>query len=100
MPEMKLSVPHTLGRAGAAERLQKFSDRIREKYKDHVKDFEEEWGDNWLRFGFKTLGAKIQGKLDVEEEAVNFNGELPFAAMMFKGRIEKEIRESLERVLA
>lgn len=100
MPAMKLSVEHALGQQVAAERLKLFSEKIKKKYEGQVKDFYETWHETGLEFGFTTLGATIKGKLQVEEDKVDFDGELPFAAMLFKGRIETEIRDSLTAALA
>ena len=36
----------------------------------------------------------------VEDERVVVNGDLPFAAMMFKGKIEQALREQMTKVLA
>ena len=47
-----------------------------------------------------TFGMKFKGLLTVEDDAVQIDGDLPFAAMMFKGRIESEVRDSLEKLLA
>ncbi|MBI3837770.1 MAG: polyhydroxyalkanoic acid system family protein [Planctomycetia bacterium] len=42
----------------------------------------------------------IKGELTVDPNEVKINGVLPFAAMMFKGKIEQTVREELEKVLA
>jgi hypothetical protein len=36
----------------------------------------------------------------VEPNEVKLHGVLPFAAMMFKGKIEQTVREELEKLLA
>ena len=100
MPSFTMSVSHQLGAAEAVERIQRFSTKLKARYDGQYKDLEEDWADNALKFALSTFGMKIKGVMKVEEDAVNFNGDLPFAAMMFKGRIEKEVREALEKVLA
>jgi hypothetical protein len=37
--------------------------------------------------------------MTVEPNEVKINGALPFAAMMFKGKIEQSVREELEKAL-
>ena len=99
MPKFEVSVPHSLGKEGALARLQGFSEKLREKHADKIKDLEQEWDGDRLRFGFKTLGVAIGGELQVEESAVRVAGDLPFSAAMFKGQIVGAIREQLERLI-
>ncbi len=54
---------------------------------------------NALQFGFRRAGFKVSGTLDVLESAVNVPGPLPLAAALFRGQIERTIREELERLL-
>ena len=100
MPKTALTVPHGLGQDAAIERLKNFIPRIKHAFADKVSDLEESWEANVLSFSFKTFGMSIKGKMAVEEEKVDFNGELPFAAMMFKGKIEDSIRTELDKLLA
>lgn len=100
MPKMNLAIPHTLGQARAAERLRGFVTRVKERHGDRVKDLEEEWSDNCLKFGFTTYGFRLRGTVTVEESQVRLDGELPFAASMFKGKIEQEIRDTMQKVLS
>jgi hypothetical protein len=60
---------------------------------------EETWTDNRLDFAFKTYGFHIKGRMVVEPAEVQFEGQLPFAAMMFKGKIEQTLRDEITRVL-
>ena len=53
-----------------------------------------------LKYALTTFGIKITGKITLQEDKVQLEGELPFAAMMFKGKIEQGIREQLGALLA
>lgn len=99
MPKLSLSVPHTLSQQEATARLKGFLERIRSRYADQVSDLQENWGENSGTFGFKTYGFNIKGSLAVEPSEVRVEGDLPFAAMMFKGKVEQTLRENLERLL-
>lgn len=100
MPSLTMSVAHELGADEAVKRIQGFATKLKEQYDGQYKDLEENWIENVLQIGLSTFGMKIKGEMQVEENAVNVNGELPFAAMMFKGKIEQEVRGALEKVLA
>ena len=101
MPSFGAEVRHDLGEEQAKARLKGFSDALRAKYQDQVKNLEETWNeDGSLSFSFKTMGLKIGGAIHIGEDKVKLDGTLPFAAVAFKGKIEQEIRAQLERVLS
>jgi hypothetical protein len=99
MPTLSINVPHSLGQPEAVTRLKSFLDRVKQRYQDKVSDLQETWQDNRLNYGFTTYGFNIKGDLTIEPSDVRVVGNLPFAAMMFKGQIEKTIRDELARVL-
>lgn len=99
MPKFNLEIPHQLSVDEAKDRLTRFTEMISSKFQDSVEDLEQSWSGDSLSFGFKTFGFKIQGEIEVLENKLVLNGDLPFAAMMFKGKIESEIRQQLERIM-
>ena len=99
MPKISINVPHELGQDEAARRLSGLMDAIRNKYKDQIKDLEETMDGHSGTFSFKTMGLKVTGAVEVGETEAAIDCDLPFAAMMFKGKIEGEIRKQVERLL-
>ena len=100
MPSFNVQVPHSLGQDAAKARMESFLETMEKKYKDQISDMDGSWSDNILNFSFSTFGIKIDGKMTVAEDNVQMDGELPFAAMMFKGKIASGIQEALEKALA
>ena len=100
MPAFAIEVAHEVGQEEATERLKGFFQKVREKYQAQITDLEESWDDNQLAFSFKTYGFTIKGTGTVLAENVEFTGELPFAAVAFKGKIEESIRGELTKVLS
>jgi hypothetical protein len=100
MPSLKLTFPHQLGQPEAAERLKILLSRVKEKYQDQVTNLQESWNDNTLTFSFSTYGFKVNGDVVVQPTEVQLDGQIPMAAMIFKGKIEGAIREQLAKVLA
>lgn len=100
MPSFNTEVAHQLGKEKAVERLSSFLDSVAEKYKDQVSKMDGTWSDNVLDFSLTTFGFTITGKLTVEDEVARLDGKLPFAAVAFRGKIEKGISTELERALA
>lgn len=99
MPKFNFEIPHTLTVGEARERLQRFTEALHTKFQDQVSELEQSWEDDTLAFGFKTFGIKIQGKIKLHEDRLTVDADLPFSAMMFKGKIESEMRQQLERLL-
>ena len=100
MPSFSTEVSHGLGKETAVERLKGFLDRVRERYQNQVSDLEESWEQDVLNFAFKTYGFNIAGNVAVEEDKVCLDGNLPFAAVAFKGKIEQSIQDELSKALS
>ncbi len=99
MPKLSMEIPHSHSAEEAKERLVRFNDALKERFKDQVADLTQTWEGDTLSFGFKTFGIKIAGKIAIEEGKLVVDGDLPFSAMMFKGKIESEMRQQLERLM-
>ena len=100
MPSLTITAPHSLGTEEATTRLKKFFEELKERHSDKMSNLEEAWNDNRLEYAFSTYGFNIKGDVQVEPNEVKVNGALPFAAMMFKGKIEQSVKEELEKLLA
>ena len=100
MPSMKIIFPHQLGQPEAVERLKNLLTRVKDKYQDQVSDLKESWNDNTLTFSFSTYGFQVAGDVIVQPTEVQLDGQIPFAAMMFKGKIESALRDQLTKELA
>jgi len=99
MPSFNTEVPHSLGRAAAKSRLETFLAKIEEKYQGQINEMTGQWEGDTLKYSFTTFGIKIAGTMEVQEDQVVLHGDLPFSAMMFKGKIASSIKEGLERTL-
>jgi hypothetical protein len=99
MPKINVTVQHTLGQEEASSRLQRLTEYLKSMHGDKVTDLSETWSGHAGTFGFSTFGMKVAGNIAAEADKVVLEGEIPFAAMMFKGKIEQEIRGTLEKAL-
>ena len=99
MPKFKLEIPHTLSAEEAKSRLERFIESLQAKFQDKVSDLEQNWDGDTLAFAFKSFGFKIGGAIAALENKLDVTGDIPFTAMMFKGKIETEIREQLGRLM-
>ena len=101
MPKFNVSVPHSLERDEAVSRLQGFSQKVREDTPVELTDVQESWDDNGnLLFSFKAMGMKISGSVVTSPSDVTVNGDLPFAAAIFRGAIETQIKDKIVEAMA
>jgi len=99
MPGFGVKVPHPLGKDVAIERLRNFAEDIHQRHPDRVQNVRQSWEENHLIFSFATSGMSISGRVVVEDRLALVEGQLPFAALIFRGRIEQEIRSQLKELL-
>ncbi len=99
MPQFNVTVPHTMSKPDARAKLEKFSEFLQQKFQGQVKNVEESWDGDTLNFAFRTYGINLKGNIAVNDNDLKLTGEIPFSAMMFRGKIETAIREQLEHLV-
>lgn len=100
MPAFNTEVSHNLGQEAAVEKLKNLVDRVHEKYKDQVSSMTGEWSENVLNFAMTTYGFTISGVVTVKEEVAQLEGQIPFAAIAFKGKIQQSFAHEIEKALS
>jgi hypothetical protein len=100
MPAYNVSVPHALGRETARARVSDFLIDVQREYAQHVRDVQGEWAGDTLSFSFVAVTFAVRGTLVIEEAQAVVSGSLPLAAALFRGQIERSIRDELARLLA
>lgn len=100
MPALAVTVPYALSDEEAVRRLQERYDAVKAAYSEHLEGLEERWGRGELYCRFNSLGMSFAGSVTVAAGVVNIQLELPPLAVVFKGHIERRIREELAAILA
>ena len=100
MPGFLTAVDHNLGQTEAQNRVSTFLDEVQNQYQDMVSSWSGEWEGNKLNFELVAMKMKVTGVLEVLDDAVLVGGSIPFAMMMFKGKMENTMREELRKLLA
>ena len=95
MPDIKLHRKHQLGLPAARKLALKWAEKAEEKF-DMDCTYEE--GDDQDTLYFTRAG--IKGTLQVLHDALDFHAELGFLVSAFKTRIETELTEQLDKLLA
>jgi hypothetical protein len=100
MPKIDIIVPHQLPQEEALQRLQGFTAELKNRFADKITLLEERWDETQGQFRFLVFGFSISARLIVRSNKVELAGDLPFAAALFKPRIEATIREHLIALLS
>jgi hypothetical protein len=101
MPSFQVNVPHAQEPSQIAERLKTFSDRVRGDLTAKFSDVVEQWDDQGnLNFSFSAMGFKVSGRMENRPTSVYVNGNIPFAALPFRGMIEKQLAEKIREAIA
>ena len=100
MAKFNVVVVHEIHREMVVTRLRGFSDRMREEVPVEVSEVEEIWDNHGnLQFSFKALGFKVSGSMVTCESKVTVIGNLPFAALPFRGAIENQIADKVREAI-
>ena len=99
MSKLNLVIPHRLSQEEALKRIKGLLSDVKIEYADKISDLEEKWNDNVGKFSFSAMGFAVSGTLTVGQGEVELDGNLPFAASFFKGRITSIITEKAEELL-
>ena len=98
MPKVTVSVPHNTGDPKAI--IAKSKPVIEKTVKDFEgHNLETEWAETSADFTFKSLGFHIKGRLFADDQNVTVEVDLPFAALIFKDRVQKAVTKNLTRAL-
>lgn len=96
-----VTVPHQLGRVEARRRLEEGVTSLKAKFGDKVSSIDERWSGDRLDIDVKALGQSVAAVLEVTEEHVQVEVQLPWMLAMIaeraKGLIQKEGRVLLEK---
>lgn len=100
MPKFNVNVPHAIDRTEAITKLRSFMEAARQDSPVELSDVEENWDDNGnLKFAFSAMGFRIAGQLVTETEQVSVKGDLPFAALPFRGALENQLATKIREAI-
>lgn len=99
MAKLNMTVQHHLTQAEAEKRIKNLLGEVKNQFADKISDLREQWNGPQGTFSFKAMGFDVSGTLTVKSSEVELDGKLPFAAGLFKGKIESKIRERAQQLL-
>ena len=94
-------IPHNLGKEEAIRRLKAGIANIHEQFGDKLTRVEDKWTGDHLDFRVSALGQGVSGALDVANDQVRLELQLPWLLSVFaekaKGLIQKQGTLMLEK---
>ena len=100
MGDLNIEVPHQLSKEEALSRVKNLLADLRKEQGHLVSDVKEEWKGEKGKFQFSAKGFDLSGIIQVNDNSVNIDADLPFALSFFKGMIKNVIQERAETLLA
>ncbi len=101
MAKFNVVVIHEIHRELAVTRLRGFSEKMRDQAPVELTDLKEAWDElGNLEFSFKALGFEVSGSMVTCENKITVIGNLPFAALPFRGAIETQIADKVREAIA
>jgi hypothetical protein len=100
MSNLMVSVSHRLSQDEALRRIRALVAQAKVQYSGKISDLHETWNGYVGAFEASGMGQKGSGTVAVNPSDVRLQITLPFAASLFKSKIESGIHETLSRILA
>ena len=99
---ISITIPHQLGKAEARRRIEAGFGRLGDQFGGQgLAQLHKSWSDDRMSFSAQVLGQAISGRLQVLDETIDLEVDLPalFALMAgkIKGRLKKEGQLLLEK---
>ena len=100
MSKLSLNIPHSQTQEEALSRVKQLLGRLQEEQKGTIPNVQENWDGPNGTFSFAAKGFTIAGTIQVKENEVQLESDLPFAVSLFKGQIAAIITERAKALLA
>jgi hypothetical protein len=79
---LTVSIPHNLGKGEATRRLQGGLTQLKSQFGDKIASINETWSGDRMEFRVGAMGQTINGHLDVMEDQVRVEVQLPWLLAM------------------
>jgi hypothetical protein len=88
-----VSIPHALGKAEAKRRLQGGVSQLKTQFGAHIASFDEEWANDRMSFRVGLMGQQVSGQLEVLDDAVRVEVQLPWILAMVAEKAKSFIQK-------
>ena len=98
--KLTASIPHRLTWADARRRIQEELEKLHRQQAALLGDLRETWHGDTMDFSGRVMGQFISGRLDVEDQAVRVEVDLPWLLAALAGALKPQIENQGRRLLA
>jgi hypothetical protein len=88
-----VSIPHTLGKAEAARRLQHGVGQMKSQFGEKIASVESTWAGDRMDFRVSTMGQNVAGYLEVMDDTVRVELQLPWILAMIAEKAKHFIQK-------
>jgi hypothetical protein len=95
-----ITISHQLGKQEAKNRLQNNMEQIRSHLSRYVSSVENNWNEDQMDFRVAAVGQTVAGRIDVLDDAVRVEIDLPWLLSRLGTRIGDRVRQQGRLMLA
>ncbi|HEX2137791.1 MAG TPA: polyhydroxyalkanoic acid system family protein [Microvirga sp.] len=88
-----VSIPHSLGKAEATRRLQAGVAQMKTQFSGQIASFDEQWTSDRMSFRVGAMGQTLSGHLDVFDDSVRVEVQLPWILAMVAEKAKSFIQK-------
>jgi hypothetical protein len=99
MKSIQISVPHDLGRQEAQRRIRGHLGEFRGQSAGLISRFDENWSGDNMEFTAWVLGTPITGRLQVEDQVIHAEVDLPWFLQALAGSVRQAIETNTRLLL-
>jgi putative polyhydroxyalkanoate system protein len=93
MPQpLLVSIPHKLSRQEARRRLDSGIDRLRSELSGLLSGLDYHWEGDTLNFGASAMWQRITGRIEVLDDVVRVEIDLPWIMQLLRDTIARQVR--------
>ena len=97
---MRVALPHNLDRAEVRRRMSENSHKIAGHIPGGMAEVTSEWkSDDLMQLSITAMGQTVSGQIEVEDDQVVINLDVPAALSFFKSAIENAVRSTGPKLL-
>jgi hypothetical protein len=97
---MKIAYKHKKTKDESYEILDIFLSELQKQYKESVESYSKKWNDSKdiMEFSVSAKGIKISGKMQLYDNLVVIEADLPFLVRFYQNQLESMIKQKLKEL--
>ena len=88
-----VSIPHALGKVEATRRLQTGVSQMKNQFSGQIASIDEQWDKDRMSFRVGAMGQTVSGNLEVLEDSVRVEVQLPWILAMVAEKAKSFIQK-------